>query len=417
MTITDFSTKQAEILKFAYSDERTLIADGAVRSGKTIVMSMGFALWAMSNFDRCNFAICSKTVSSAERNILRPFQQIEGLPFTLNYKISIRMLTISCGKRENYFYLFGGKDESSAALIQGLTLAGVLFDEVALMPKSFVEQAIARTLSFPNKKLWFNCNPENPLHWFYTEWLTNPERDFKHLHFLMHDNPIMTAEMIAEAESLYSGAFYDRYIKGEWVGAEGLVYPMFNRSEHVTPTTERDYTNYTVAMDYGIQNPTAMILFGNCGGVHYAVKEYYHSGRQTKVQKTDEEYYDDLCELVEGIEPPKGEKIKLIIDPSASSFIALAKKKGKFRVIKAKNSVIDGIQYTARCFKGGILKINDCCESGIKELGLYAWNEKSTTDEVIKENDHFCDAMRYYCYTTRIIRTADDLTALDPAFR
>lgn len=227
MEIKTFSPKQAKILKFAYNDEEIIICDGAVRSGKTIVMSFAFVLWAMSNFDKCNFAICGKTVSNAERNILRPFQQIEGMPFTLNYKISNRMLTVKCGQKENYFYLFGGKDESSYALIQGLTLAGVLFDEVALMPKSFVDQAIARTLSYANAKIWFNCNPESPNHWFYKEWITNEERRYKHLHFLMQDNPILTDKEIQRAESLFTGVFYDRYIRGLWVRAEGIIFPDF----------------------------------------------------------------------------------------------------------------------------------------------------------------------------------------------
>ena len=227
MEIKTFSPKQAEILRFAYNDEETLICDGAVRSGKTIVMTLSFVLWAMTYFNHTNFAICGKTVSNAERNILRPFQQIEGIPFTLNYKISNRMLTVQSGEKENYFYLFGGKDESSYALIQGLTLAGVLFDEVALMPQSFVDQAIARTLSFANAKIWFNCNPESPNHWFYKEWITNEERKYKHLHFLMRDNPILTEKEIQRAESLFTGVFYDRYIRGMWVRAEGIIFPEF----------------------------------------------------------------------------------------------------------------------------------------------------------------------------------------------
>jgi PBSX family phage terminase large subunit len=227
MEIKTFSPKQAEILRFAYNDEETIICDGAVRSGKTIVMTLSFVLWAMTHFNHTNFAICGKTVSNAERNILRPFQQIEGMPFTLNYKISNRMLTVQSGDKENYFYLFGGKDESSYALIQGLTLAGVLFDEVALMPQSFVDQAIARTLSFANAKIWFNCNPESPNHWFYKEWITNEERKYKHLHFLMRDNPILTEKEIQRAESLFTGVFYDRYIRGMWVRAEGIIFPEF----------------------------------------------------------------------------------------------------------------------------------------------------------------------------------------------
>lgn len=227
MEITTFSPKQAEILRFAYSDCDTLLCDGAVRSGKTLVMSFAFVLWAMNNFDKTNFAICGKTVTNAERNILKPLEQIEGAPFATSYKISNRCLTVRSAGKENYFYLFGGKDESSYTLIQGLTLAGVLFDEVALMPQSFVDQAIARTLSFHNAKIWFNCNPESPSHWFYIQWLANPERKFKHLHFLMNDNPILTEKEISRAENLYSGVFYDRYIKGLWVRAEGIIFPEF----------------------------------------------------------------------------------------------------------------------------------------------------------------------------------------------
>lgn len=224
MQIKSFSKKQTEILRFAYDDNEVLICDGAVRSGKTIVMSFAFVLWAMSNFNHTNFAICGKTVSNAERNILRPFQQIEGKPFLVRYKISTRMMTVKCGQIENYFYLFGGKDESSYALIQGLTLAGVLFDEVALMPRSFVDQAMARTLSYSNAKIWFNCNPESPNHWFYKEWISNTERKFKHLHFLMSDNPILSEKEIQRAESLFTGVFYDRYIRGLWVRAEGIIF-------------------------------------------------------------------------------------------------------------------------------------------------------------------------------------------------
>lgn len=255
MEIKSFSPKQAEILRFAYNDEETLICDGAVRSGKTIVMTLSFVLWAMTYFNHTNFAICGKTVSNAERNILRPFQQIEGVPFTLNYKISNRMLTVQSGDKENYFYLFGGKDESSYALIQGLTLAGVLFDEVALMPQSFVDQAIARTLSFANAKIWFNCNPESPNHWFYKEWITNEERKYKHLHFLMRDNPILTEKEIQRAESLFTGVFYDRYIRGMWVRAEGIIFPEFANDESQWIISKEElpkrFRNCTAGLDIG----------------------------------------------------------------------------------------------------------------------------------------------------------------------
>lgn len=227
MKIEKVSPKQLEIFRFAYSKDDTLLCDGAVRSGKTLAMSVAFLLWICENFNECNFAICGKTVTNAERNILKPLEQVAGMPWNISYRLTNRCITIKSAGKTNYIYLFGGKDESSYALIQGLTLAGVLFDEVALMPQSFVDQAIARTLSYSNAKIWFNCNPESPNHWFFNEWVNNPDRKYKHLHFLMNDNPILTEKEISRAESLFTGVFHDRYIKGLWVRAEGVIFPEF----------------------------------------------------------------------------------------------------------------------------------------------------------------------------------------------
>ena len=324
MQIDKFSEKQGKILKFAYSDGENLICDGAVRSGKTVVMILAFTLWAMTNFDRTNFAVCGKTVSNAERNILRPFEQIEGLPFTLKYKVSTRMLTVRCGKNENYFYFFGGKDEGSYALIQGVTLAGVLFDEVALMPQSFVDQAIARTLSFKNAKIWFNCNPEGPNHWFYKEWLTNPKKPKTHIHFLMRDNPTLGEKEIKRAEMLYTGVFYERYILGRWVAAEGACYPLF--ADNAQKFTINEFSPYkiqfaTIGVDFGgDKSAHAFVLTGFTKNLKEVITldEFYLKKRISPaeledkfirfVKKAQEKYtvFDVYCDsaestLIEGL--------------------------------------------------------------------------------------------------------------------
>lgn len=399
MEISTFSKKQGEILKFAFSDEGVLICDGAVRSGKTIVMSFAFVLWAMANFDRTNFAICGKTVSNAERNILRPFQQIEGMPFTMQYRISTRMLTVQCAGRENYFYLFGGKDESSYTLIQGLTLAGVLFDEVALMPKSFVDQAIARTLSFKNAKIWFNCNPESPNHWFYKEWLVDKTKEAKHLHFLMNDNPILGKEEIKRAERLFTGVFYDRYILGMWVISEGLVYDF--GEDNITDDIPQN-GEYYVSIDYGTMNPFSAGLWCVLGNKAIRVKEYYYNGREKSIQRTDEEYADEVDRLCEG-----KNIYRVIVDPSAASFIAALKRRG-YLVLKANNDVLDGIRRTAVYLKNGNIKIHRSCVDSIAEFGLYRWDDKATDDRVIKENDHAMDDIRYFCNTVMRKKVRED---------
>ena len=202
MTFAKLSAKQKTVFKWCYnSDYKALICDGAVRSGKTICMITSFILWAMRCFNGATFGICGKSVGSAERNIIMPLQAIVDITknFKMNYTRSIHLLTIEGMGKVNYFYVFGGKDESSYMLIQGITLSGVFLDEVALMPKSFVNQAITRTLSVENSLYWFNCNPDSSEHWFFKEWIQKAkDRNALHLHFLMSDNPTLSKKQLDE---------------------------------------------------------------------------------------------------------------------------------------------------------------------------------------------------------------------------
>lgn len=394
-----FSKKQEEILKFPYGSETALICDGAIRSGKTSVMSLSFILWAMGSFRGQNFGICGKTVASAERNVIKPLLGIKYLKeqFSIKFSFSEHVLTVSRGGRTNFFYVFGGKDESSYTLIQGITLAGVLLDEVALMPRSFVEQALARC-SVEGSKFWFNCNPENPQHWFYQEWILQPKKHHaKHLHFLMQDNPSLSAAKLAEYEAMYSGVFYDRYIKGLWVVAEGRVYPMFTDDPERFilhgPTTSLDGQFY-VSCDYGTINPLSLGLWCVRGKQAIRIKEYYWDSRKEGHQKTDEEYYADLETLTRGYYIRK-----VIVDPSAASFIECIRRHRKFSVWEADNDVLDGIRVTASLLNAGILRIHESCKDAIREFGLYRWDEKKNSDTVLKENDHAMDEIRYFCFT------------------
>lgn len=396
------SAKQKKILAFPYTKFDALICDGAVRSGKTSLMMVAFIDWAMREFSGQRFGICGKTVDSATKNIVIPYISMSYAKerYTMRWRRSDKLLEVKRGPITNWFEVFGGKDESSFALIQGRTLAGVLLDEVVLMPESFVNQALARC-SVKGAKLWFSCNPGNPQHWFKTGWIDRTkEHNALYLHFEMTDNPSLSKEVLDRYDAMYpSGVFRDRYIRGLWVVAEGLVYPMFDPKIHVVPTVDRPYTKYFISMDYGIQNPTVMLLWGLCDGIWYAVKEFYHSGRESKAQKTDQQYYEDLERLAGDL------YIKnLIIDPSATSFIALCNQNKKFHVWRANNEVINGIQHTAKMISERKILFNDCCKNTIREFGLYSWDQKSNEDAVIKENDHGADATRYFVNTTQIWR-------------
>ena len=394
-----FSEKQRQILRFPYTQYQALICDGAVRSGKTSVMSLSFVLWVMGNFRGCSFAICGKSVGSVERNIVTPLLSVGYLRghFDIRYLRGDHMLLIRRGERENRIYLFGGKDESSYALIQGVTLAGILLDEVALMPRSVVEQALARC-SVAGARFWFNCNPDSPRHWFYQEWILGAQRhNALHLHFLMEDNPGLGAETLELYRTTYSGVFYQRYVLGEWVVAEGLVYTMFHSGLVVDeiPWQAKQRGRWFISVDYGTVNPTSAGLWCLWNGTAYRVSEYYYDRRKPgHIQRTDEEHYLEIEKLAGSRQIER-----IVLDPSAASFKATIRRHGRFSVWDAVNSVLDGIRLTATLLKAGRLKFHRSCEGCLGEFQAYRWDTDAREDAVIKENDHAMDDIRYFCAT------------------
>lgn len=388
------SDKQRKILAFPYTQRDVLICDGAVRSGKTSIMMWAFVDWAMREFNGQRFGICGKTVDSASKNIVVPFisMALAKERYDLRWRRADHVLEITrCGKT-NYFEVFGGKDESSFMLIQGRTLAGVLLDEVVLMPESFVNQALARC-SVDGSRIWFSCNPGSPQHWFYKNWIEgSARRNALYLHFNMRDNPALSDSILTRYEAMYSGVFYDRYILGKWVLAEGLIYPMFGDSCVVDeePGTEGEYY---ISCDYGMLNPFSAQLWHWDGKTATCLREYYYSGRETQANKTDEEYCTEIARLA-GDLPIRS----IVVDPSAASFIEALRRK-QYVVRKAKNDVLNGIMLTARYLQDGTIKIHRRCKDSIREFGLYRWDDKATEDRPIKENDHAMDSIRYFTFT------------------
>lgn len=385
----------------AYAHKDGVICDGAVRSGKTLCMSVSFVAWAFSAFDDASFALCGKTVSSLTRNLLTPLLQVLGdLGFACRHTVSHKRVDITYAGRRNRLYLFGGRDEASASLIQGVTLAGVLFDEVALMPRSFVEQALARC-STQGAKFWFNCNPEHPLHWFHQEWIQKAaQKNCLYIHFTMRDNPSLSEAVIHRYESLYSGAFYERFILGKWTAPQGLVYPMFTAADHVREP-EGTPTQYRMSCDYGTVNPCSVGLWGLFGKCWFRVDEYYYDSRARGRQRTDEEHYRALETLA-------GDKdiAMVIVDPSAASFIECIRRHGRFAAVPARNEVVDGIRRFSDALKNGELAVSARCRDTIREFGLYRWDERSAKDTPRKEHDHAMDDVRYF--VSAGLRNADN---------
>ncbi|EIW20723.1 MULTISPECIES: PBSX family phage terminase large subunit [Pelosinus] len=405
-----FSTKQLQVMTWWLPNSPVrhydmIIADGSVRSGKTISMSLSYVQWSMESFNGENIGMAGKTIGSFRRNVLAPLKRmLKALKYRVKDHRSDNMVEISKGGKTNYFYIFGGKDERSQDLIQGITLAGMLFDEVALMPESFVNQATARC-SVKGSKLWFNCNPAGPYHWFKTDYIEKAD-DKKAicLHFTMDDNLSLDVATKDRYKRMYSGVFYKRYILGLWVMAAGAIYDMFEESKHVIEIIPKAFDQFWVSSDYGTGNATVFLLQARRGKEYYTLREYYYDSRKVGKQKTDAEYSADLKKFLEDCKDIIGNrKIPIIVDPSAASFIAQLKKDG-FSVKKAHNAVIDGIRYVATLLSELKYFIHKSCTNTIREKSAYIWDEKAQDkgeDKPIKQNDHASDSERYGLYTNR----------------
>lgn len=403
--VENISDKQWTILAFPYSDYNICIAEGAVRSGKTMFSIISFVDWAMKIYSEKNFAICGYSVKSVERNIINEFERLDYTKSRYNIKRNRNdsLMMVSHGSTTNYFYIFGGNNERSYGSVQGLTLAGALIDEVVLLRESFVNQVLTR-LSVEGNKVFFTCNPASQQNWFYKKWIKREgefESDIKilRLHFTLDDNPGLDDVVYKQLKSRWSkrSTHYKWYILGEWVSPEGLVYDNFDPKKNVIKRIPKNGGRYYVSIDYGITNPFAALLWKVDRDKAYIVDEVYIDSKDSEQRYTDEELYRFMAEMI-------GDRqiFDIIIDPSATSFKETIKRKRKYRVKNANNEVLAGIATTYSMLSNGLIKINETCKKGVlTEIYLYSWDEngKSEKETVRKEYDHAMDAMRYFAHT------------------
>lgn len=394
-------------------DKDAIICDGAVRSGKTVIMSLSFVLWANENFSGSNFGMAGKTIGSFKRNVwfwLKLMLWGRGFQIRKLTEIGDNVFAISKNGNENYFYIFGGKDEKSQDLVQGFTAAGFFFDEVTLMPQSFVNQAIARC-SEEGSKLWFNCNPDGPFHWFKLEWIDDLEqKNALRLHFLLEDNPSLSAKKIEQYKRMFRGIFYERFILGLWVIAEGVIYSMFGRDmvvKNVPPNVK--IIKKWIGVDYGQSNATVYLLIGlGSDNKLYILDEFYHSGKDSQVQKSPLKYAKDFRKWLikngsEGM-PVKYEYI--YIDPSAKGFMLQLHEEGIRKIHQADNEVLKGIELVSSIIDNDMLRVLSHCKNTIAEFSAYRWDPKAQErgeDVPIKQFDHAMDALRYVVNGTRMV--------------
>ena len=406
------STKQKQVLTWwregsAFADYNGIIADGAIRSGKTVSMGFSFAEWAMETFNGCNFAICGKTIASLRRNVLKTLmRQLRSRGYKVKERRADNMMVVSKDDVSNDFYLFGGKDEGSQDLIQGITLAGVFLDEVALMPESFVNQATARC-SVDGSKFWFNCNPEGPYHWFYRKWILKcRKRKLVYLRFTMEDNLTLTGEIKKRYALQYVGVFFQRFIKGLWVTAEGAIYTPWNddQKRFIKQVERKDIARAIIGWDFGGNGSASA---GVCIGVLKGYKgvailrEYYHKGIITpeKQEAAFVEFARSCKEDYGAVEVRCDSAEQTLI----AGFKAAALKAGLRVDIRnaIKGEIINRIRFTLRCMGRGAFFVDPGCKHVQEALSAAVYDSKHVTEDVRLDNGttniDSLDAMEYAC--------------------
>ena len=388
-----YTSKQMELLRIWQRGglKRINLLSGSVRSGKTWISLVLWAFWVAMRPADGSYLMAAKTLTALHRNCLNLLQELVG---ENNFSFSISKKEGMLFGRKVYFE--GVNDIRAENKIRGLTLDGAYCDELTLFSEDFFAMLLSR-LSRPGAKLFATTNPDSPYHWLKVNYIDAAEKrglSLLFLNFLLEDNTTLDAEYVENLKKEYTGVFYDRFILGRWVIAQGLVYPMFDPERHMVDVEEKETGEYYISVDYGTMNPCAMHLWQVTDGSAAAVAEYYYDGRDRRAQRTDEEYYTAL-------EAMAGERTVqfVVVDPSAASFIECIRRHGKYSVRRADNSVLDGIRVTGAMLSAGRILFSRQCENTRKEFLTYCWDEKATEDKVIKDHDHAMDSLRYFCYS------------------
>lgn len=370
-----------QIKSFKESDAKINIWEGAVRSGKTYISLWRF-ITELSEGPEGEYVLIARTYDSFRRNVLPLLESMIGVK-DVNWKGGHRTMNIY-GKT---IHVIGADDERAESKIRGPTFAGAYVDEITIIPESVFKMLISRC-AMGGAKIFGTTNPDSPYHWLKKDFLEGNE-DVKSWQFKLEDNPALEEDDKNYLKRQYKGLWYQRFIDGKWVQAEGSIYDYFDEKLHVIDFAPTYSTSYIVGIDYGTTNPCAFVLIGhdpNSFPNFWVESEYYYDSRVHQRQKTDTEYAEDLQKFLEG-HPIKA----IYIDPSAVSFRIELQKQGITNLYEADNNVINGIRFVSKNLNNGTLKICRSCTNLIKEFQSYVWDEKAAilgVDKPKKQNDH-----------------------------
>lgn len=390
--MTKYTPKQKELMERWKRGElaRINLLEGSVSSGKTWISLVLWAFWAATMPKEGLYLMCAKSITTLKRNCLFLLQELVG---ENNFYFS---LASKEGRLFGRRVLFeGANDARSESKIRGLSLQGAYCDELTQFPEDFFAMLLSR-LRLPGAKLIATTNPDNPNHWLKQNYISRAdELDFFDIPFSIEDNTMLDPEYVENIKREYTGVFYDRFIRGLWVAADGLIYDMFSPDSNIydgdIPGLAHRSQRY-IACDYGTTNPCVFLDIYDDGNIIRVDREYRWDSRAEQRQKSDQDYVEDFMAFM-------GEQwCTVLADPSAASFIVALQQRGVYAQ-PADNAVLDGIRRTGVLFQRRRLLINSRCEGLVRELQSYVWDEKAARrgeDCPLKQQDHGPDALRYF---------------------
>lgn len=400
----EYTQKQLSLMRMWQKDQlsRINLLEGSVSSGKTWISLVLWAFWVATMPQDKLYLMSAKSLTTLKRNCLILLQELVGE----------RNFTFSIPAKEGYLFgrrvLFEGANDARAeSKIRGITLQGAYCDELTQFPEDFFAMLLSR-LRVPGAKLIATTNPDNPNHWLMTNYIKRAgELSFLDIKFTIDDNTTLPEDYVDSIKREYTGVFYDRFIRGLWVVAEGAIYPMFSKERHVLSEIPQTEGDFYVSSDFGIQNATVFLLWRKEKGSKrwICLREYYYSGREERRQALVSELVDGLAKTLDGVTPKR-----VIIDPSAAPLKVELRRRG-YHTQNANNDVLDGISDVCSMLGADRLAFMPCCEKTIAEFGSYLWDTKAVErgeDAPLKENDHAMDAVRYFVKTMQLVRKSNE---------
>lgn len=378
----NFNPKQAELIRRLKNNQlaRINVLEGAVRSGKTWISLIVFALWVATMPKDATFLMVAKTLTSLKRNCLELLQSLVGED-NFSYNLSQKQGTLF-GRT---VYLEGVNDVRAEGKIRGMTLTGAYCDELTLFTEDFFTMLLSR-LSMPGAKLFASTNPDSPLHWFNVKYLKRAEElDMLVIRFSILDNHTLDPAYVEALKQEYTGVFYKRFILGMWVVADGACYPKFanNPDEYIIDALPEGANFISVGVDFGgnrsLTTFVATAFHGNYDALT-VIKDHHIEGRKGEIDA--DKVNAEFIKFVNDLRAEYNVPVKYVFADSEAQYLINGMRKAAMQLglsigESKKVEVVQRIICTNSLMNTGRFKIMRNCQLVRDGLMGAVWNPKA----------------------------------------